>query len=260
MKKISIKYLIGGGLLSTTLLFAEGMVSHQQHLDTNADVHLAASTTIRGVFETDKYYDEPVYFYNGRYYYGGEYRDGDYYYDGQRLHGGEYHRDRRSNDRRREVSTGDIIKNAVIAAVIRGVFETDMYYNEPVYFYNGRYYYGGEYRNGNYYYDGRMLSGGEYYRDKRFYDRNQPRIIRNYHHGVFLTDRYYKEPVYVYKGKYYYGGKYRNGCYYFDGYRLCRGRYYPDPRVYYRKHYNSYQEDMRDYNDDRYNDRRDRNY
>ncbi len=64
-------------------------------------------------------------------------------------------------------------------------FMTDRYYNEPVYVYHGRYYYGGKYKHGRYYFKGYRLSGGRYYHYPRIhhkhrFENNDPRMYENY--------------------------------------------------------------------------------
>ncbi|MDY0195036.1 MAG: hypothetical protein WC253_02085 [Sulfurovaceae bacterium] len=146
---------------------------------------------------------------------------------------------------------------AVTPGFIAGVFEMDRHYNEPVYFYKGRYYYGGDYRNGYYFYNGMRLVGGEFYRKPRFYHRDEPRIIvhpRNY--VVFVEDRYYDRPSYFYKGKYYYGGHFKNGYYFHNGRRLHGGKFFTHPRKIQQKHY-AKREDVKIYKNE---DRRDRDF
>jgi hypothetical protein len=41
--------------------------------------------------------------------------------------------------------------------------------DRPYYFYNNKYYYGGQWRDGHYNYDGRRLNGGHYY-ERGYYD------------------------------------------------------------------------------------------
>lgn len=158
------------------------------------------------------------------------------------------------------------IGGVIVGAVLSNAFTADRYTDKPVYVYNDKYYYGGDYRNGYYNHNGQKLYGGKYY--------YQPRVNNYYNNNVFMVDRYNNEPVYVYHGRYYYGGKYKHGYYYFNGHRLSGGQFYFAPRVYH-KHkigYNNrtdgYNQNTRSYNDDRYNDRyddryndrRDRNY
>lgn len=150
------------------------------------------------------------------------------------------------------------IGGVIAGAILSNAFTTDKYADRPVYVYNDRYYYGGDYRNGYYNHNGVRLYGGKYY--------NQSRLNNYRNHIVSINDRYNNSPVYVYNGRYYYGGKYKHGYYYFKNYRLSGGKYYYQPRTYY-KHkigYNNttdrYNQNTRSYNDDRYNDRDDNRY
>lgn len=62
-----------------------------------------------------------------------------------------------------EVSAQSLLER-VVTEVILGVYDKPQYRDDrPYYVYNNRYYYGGDWRNGDYYYDGRRLSGGHYY-------------------------------------------------------------------------------------------------
>ncbi len=182
MKKLSIKYLTAAGLLSTTFLFAEVSVS----LGVNMGVDAPRPAIMAGVFEMDRHYDEPVYFYKGRYYYGGDYRDGYYFYNGMRL------------------------------------------------------------------------VGGEFYRKPRFYKHNEPRIIMGNPNNfvVFVEDRYYDRPAYFYGGRYYYGGYFKNGYYFHNGRRLHGGRFFSSPRKIHNRHF-AKREDVRIYQNE---DRRDRDF
>jgi len=48
-------------------------------------------------------------------------------------------------------------------AVIIGSYDHPRYRDRPYYYFDGKYYYGGEYRNENYYYKDRIFYGGRYY-------------------------------------------------------------------------------------------------
>ncbi|MDD5359981.1 MAG: hypothetical protein PHI02_06910 [Sulfurovaceae bacterium] len=158
-------------------------------------------------------------------------------------------------------NTRSFVAGVVTGAVLDNVFTKDKYSDRPVYVYQDKYYYGGDYRNGYYYHNGVKLYGGKYY--------NQPRYNNYRNQIVLINDRYNNEPVYIYHGRYYYGGIYKHGRYYFQGYRLSGGQYYYQPRTYYKhkvgynyQNYrnndriNTYNQDTRSYN----YDRRDRNY
>jgi hypothetical protein len=174
LKKISIKYLVAAGLLSTTFSFAEVSVS----LGVNMGVDAPRPGIIAGVFEMDRHYDEPVYFYKDRYYYGGDYRDGYYFYNGMRLVGGEFYRKPRFY---RHNEPRLIMRNPNNFVV----FVEDRYYDRPAYFYNGRYYYGGEFRNGYYFHKGRRLHGGKFFstprrvHNKHYVKREDVRVYQN---------------------------------------------------------------------------------
>ncbi|MDD3774637.1 MAG: hypothetical protein PHV08_01625 [Sulfurovaceae bacterium] len=100
-----------------------------------------------------------------------------------------------------------------------GIYDHPRFHDRPYYFHNGRYYYGGEWRNGYYYYRGKRYYGGRYHHR---YDGYRPRIREE----VFNYPRYRDRPFYYYKGRYYYGGVWRNGAYHFRGHRYYGGRYY----------------------------------
>jgi hypothetical protein len=119
-----------------------------------------------------------------------------------------------------QVSAESLLER-VVTGVILGVYDKPKYQDDrPYYFYNDRYYYGGELRNGNYYYEGRRLDGGRYY-ERGYQDQHK----RDY--GLFDKPRYQDDrPYYFYNNRYYYGGELRNGQYYHDGRRLDGGRYY----------------------------------
>lgn len=119
-----------------------------------------------------------------------------------------------------EVSAQSLLEK-VVTEVILGVYDKPQYRDDrPYYFYNNRYYYGGDWRDGNYYYEGRRLSGGQYY-ERGYYDQFK-RTYERYSQPQYRDDR----PYYFYNNRYYYGGDWRNGNYYYDGRRLSGGHYY----------------------------------
>jgi hypothetical protein len=74
-----------------------------------------------------------------------------------------------------QVSAESLLER-VLTDVILGVFDKPQYRDDrPYYFYNNRYYYGGEWRKGQYYYEGRRLNGGRYY-ERGYFDQYR----RNY--------------------------------------------------------------------------------
>jgi len=132
---------------------------------------------ILGVYDRPQYRDgRPYYVYNNQYYYGGDWRDGYYYYDGRRLSNGRYY-ERGYYDQ------------------YNRVYDQPHYRDEsPYYFYNNRYYYGGDWRDGYYYYKGKRLRGGHYY------ERGYPEQYRvkykkpkhpNYKNGYYKNNKHY---------------------------------------------------------------------
>lgn len=124
-------------------------------------VYVEQPRPIISVFSYPRYTDRPYYFYNNMYYYGGRYSNGIYYYNGKAFRHGRYFRHHSRNQRN--------INNHY-------AFTYPKYENRDYYYYQGRYYYGGVYRNGRYYYDGRTLRGGNYFnnvKDHKTYDRKQ---------------------------------------------------------------------------------------
>lgn len=82
----------------------------------------------------------------------------------------------------------------IVASVVQGMYSTPQYRDDrPYYFYNNRYYYGGEWRDGYYYYQGRRLDGGHYYR--RGYEEHYGRDYKNpnYKNGYYKHNKHYKE-------------------------------------------------------------------
>jgi hypothetical protein len=115
----------------------------------------------------------------------------------------------------------DTLLERVVTEVILGVFDEPRYKDQrPYYFYDNRYYYGGDWRDGYYYYEGKRLHGGRYY-ERGYYDHYQ-RKYYYYDRPKYIDER----PYYFYKNRYYYGGEWRNGYYYYNGIRLVGGRYY----------------------------------
>ncbi len=135
---------------------------------------------ILGVYDKPKYQDDrPYYLYNNRYYYGGEFRNGQYYYEGRRLDGGRYYERGYYDQYKRNYS----------------YFDKPRYQDDrPYYFYNNKYYYGGELRNGQYYYDGRRLDGGRYY-ERGYQDHYKEKYKKekhpNHKNGYYKHNKHY---------------------------------------------------------------------
>ena len=83
------------------------------------------------------------------------------------------------------------------ATVAYSVYDYPRYTQRPCYFYNSRYYYGGQYRDGAYYYRGNRLRGGEYYRSGYRYHHakhvENSRILRDGDRRDYRRERYRRE-------------------------------------------------------------------
>ena len=82
----------------------------------------------------------------------------------------------------------------VAVDVVLGVYDKPKYQDErPYYFYNNRYYYGGEFRKSQYYYDGRRLNGGRYY-ERGYQDKTVRIVVKEYRHLEKTTNKRLRKP------------------------------------------------------------------
>jgi len=78
----------------------------------------------------------------------------------------------------------------IISRTTIGIYDYPRYLDKPYYFYNNRYYYGGNYRNGYYYYQGHRYRHGHYYhRGYRYHHRRHRENVtllkrRKYNHYI----------------------------------------------------------------------------
>ncbi len=93
-----------------------------------------------------------------------------------------------------ELSAQSLLER-VVTDVILGVYDKPRYRDDrPYYVYNNRYYYGGDWRNGDYYYDGKRLSGGHYY--ERGYEEHHRKKYKkekhpNHKNGYYKHNKHY---------------------------------------------------------------------
>ena len=102
-----------------------------------------------------------------------------------------------------QVSAESLLER-VVTDVILGVFDNPQYRDDrPYYFYNNRYYYGGDWRNGQYYYEGRRFNGGRYY-ERGYYDHYRKDYKKkykkekhpNHKNGYYKHNKHYQHDYY----------------------------------------------------------------
>ena len=85
--------------------------------------------------------------------------------------------------------------NPVISSTTIGIYDYPRYLDRPYYFYNDRYYYGGNYRNGYYYYRGHRYRHGHYYhRGYRYHHRRHREnvdLLRSNDHSRYTHKDHY---------------------------------------------------------------------
>ena len=91
-----------------------------------------------------------------------------------------------------QVSAQSLLER-VVTDVILGVYDKPQYRDDrPYYFYNNRYYYGGDWRNGYYYYKGKRLKGGHYF--QRGYQEHYRKVKHpNHKNGYYKHNKHYRD-------------------------------------------------------------------